>query len=520
MRALSRRQILVGTLGIGGFVITGQKLLQSRDSLPTFVNQISPLKIDGMPISQRTGTLIDWKQRAKAAYSLLFDFTAKGPNLPVIWNDTERLNYPFDMFALPAYLGDYRQNPGKIGSHESLSGIGAVLGATLSGLNMCNYQNRNYVHELLGYHQKNGVAKVLFNQTHENGSESSFWYIIYPNLSFYAVTSMYPDDLEYLAVMRQIADQFLEMLSHLHKITGELSFEFTGYNFLTKEGTYGSWQEPDSAAGIAWILYMAYSKFGDKKYLDGAKIAMDYLQKLTDEKNPFYEVLLGYGVIIAARMNVEAGTDYDVTKFLNWIFDGFSSVRAGWGIVSDLWGSVEVHGLQGSTTDSGGYAFAFNTYNMIAALAPLPIYAPQYRDAIAKWLYNTSVSARIFYPDQLPKENQSEPELIDQFGNGLAYEGVRKEWAFIYPYATADSRRMTWAATDIGIYGSGLIGILSGLIHSVESNGVVVFDISKTDFFSSAKTKTILAYNPMETAQIFRGVSIEPGKASMSTSQA
>lgn len=487
--------------------------------MPASVKQVGPLKIDGMPINQRTGTLIDWKQRAKSAYSLLFDFKAKGPNLPVIWNDTERLNYPFDMFALPAYLGDYRQNPGKIGSHESLSGIGAVLGATVSGLDMRNYQNRNYVHELLGYHQKNGVAKVLFNQTHESGSESSFWYMIYPNLSFYAVTSMYPDDPEYLAVMRQIADQFLEMLSHLHKITGELSFEFTGYNFLTKEGTYGSWQEPDSAAGIAWILYMAYTIFRDKKYLDGAKVAVGYLQSLPDVKNPFYEVLLPFGVTLAARMNVEVGTDYDVTKFLNWIFDGFSSVRAGWGIVSDLWGSFEVHGLQGSTTDSGGYAFAFNTYNMIAALAPLPIYAPEYRDAIAKWLYNTAVSARIFYPDQLPKENQSQPELIGHFENALAYEGVRKEWAFTFPYATADSRRMTWAATDIGIYGSGLVGVLSGLIHSVQSNGVVVFEISKTDFFSKSKARTYLAYNPTKIAQIYEDSSINPGKASLGTLQ-
>jgi len=510
MKSISRRGLIIGTLAliplaaIGKFVIAGGKKVKA------FIS--SPL-IDAMPINQKTGTLIHWKVRAKATYDLLFDFNAKGPNLPVIWVDTERRNYNFDVFALPAYLGDYRQNPEHQGSHESVAGVGAVLGASVFGIDMHDYQGRDFVKEILGYHQQDRVAKILFNQTADSGSETSFWYMIYPNIAFYAINSMYPKEELFEGVSRNIADEFVEMLTHLKTIEGALSFEFAGYNFLNKEGVYGSQKEPDAAAGVAWVLYMAYARFGDKKYLEGAKTALDYLEKRTVAENPFYEILLAFGVIIAARMNVVEGTDYDVAKFFDWIFDGFSDARPGWGIISDIWGLYEVHGLQGSVSDSGGYAFAFNTYNIVAALAPLPIYAPQYTQEIGKWLYNVALSARLFYPDQLPAENQSQPELIGLYNNALAYEGVRKEWAFVYPFATADSRRNTWASTDIGIYGSGLVGVLAGLIYSIESTGVVVFEISKTDFFPLKPDKVLLAYNPSDADQSYEGHTLKSGES-------
>jgi hypothetical protein len=212
-------------------------------------------------------------------------------------------------------------------------------------------------------------------------------------------------------------------------------------------------------------------------------------------------------------MNLEKGTNYNYDKYFAWIFEVFSSARAGWGIVSDTWGMYHVHGLQGSTVDSGGYAFAFNSFNCLAALAPLPIYAPEYTQVIGKWLFNSAVAARLFYPDQLPADNQTQPEVIGLYDNGLAYEGLRKEWAFKFPVATADARRMTWASTDIGIYGSGLVGVLGGLISSVESNGVIVFEISKTDFFPANPTPRFLAYNSSETAQTYKDYSLQSGES-------
>jgi len=508
----SRRSIILG----GALALFGGGALAYIKNIPAKIRPFVPSpKISAMPVNQSTGVLIDWKVRAESTYKLLFDFKAKGPSLPVVWNDTEKRNYNFPMFALPAYLGDYRQNVDRMGSHESLSGLGAVLGASIAGMDMRNVDGRNLVTECLGYHQQKGISKILFNQTGESGSESSFWYMIYPNIAFFAINSLYPSEPQFDEVSRQIADEFLNMLENLKTIEGEFSFEFVGYNFLAREGTYGGHREPDAAAGVAWILYMSYLRFNDEKYLAGAKKCLDYLEKMTDEQNPFYEILLTFGVTVAARMNKEQGTNYSFDKYFNWIFDGFSDARAGWGIISDLWATTEVHGLQGSVTDSGGYAFAFNTYNTIAALAPLPIYAPEYASEIGKWLYNAAVSSRLFYPDQLPPENQSQPELRETYGGALAYEGIRKEWAFIIPFQTADSRRNGWAQTDLGIYGSSLVGVLAGLISSVEASGLVIFDISKTDFYSTSKAPVYLAYNPTKDVITYKSMAIQSGEANL-----
>jgi hypothetical protein len=157
MKNLTRRALLVG----GAAAVLGGALFKFLGNggakLKAFL--ASP-KISGMPTKQVAGVLIDWKARSKVTYELLFDYEAKGPHLPVIWLDKERRNYNFDMFALPAYLGDYRQNPERAGSHEALSGLGSVLGATLTGIDMSDYKGRNFVRECLGYHQQNRVAKI------------------------------------------------------------------------------------------------------------------------------------------------------------------------------------------------------------------------------------------------------------------------------------------------------------------------------------------------------------------------
>ena len=511
-REISRRTLFVAFVSVAGAAVLGKFLIAGKNGIAKVKALISSPKVEGMPNTIK-GELIDWRARSKAAYGVLFDFEAVGPNMPVIWNDTERRHINETMFALPAYLGDYRQNPAAMGSHESLSGIGSVLGASLYGLDMSNHNGRNFTHELLGYFQGNGIAKVVTNQTADSGSQASFWYLLYPNIAFYAVNSLYLDEPGYKEASIEIADELLEMMEHLKKIDGKFSFNFPGYNFLTKSPTYGGSNEPDAAAGTAWILYIAYLRFGEEKYFTGAKKALDYLESLTDEENPFFEVLLAFGVTIAARMNLEKGTNYNYDKYFAWIFEVFSSARSGWGIISDTWGMYHVHGLQGSTVDSGGYAFAFNSYNLLAALAPLPIYAPEYTQVIGKWLFNSAVSARLFYPDQLPADNQTQPDLIGLYDNGLAYEGLRKEWAFKFPVATADARRMTWASTDIGIYGSGLVGVLAGLISSIESNGIIVFEISKTDFFPTTPTPRFLAYNSSETTQTYKDHSLLSGES-------
>ena len=125
--------------------------------------------------------------------------------------------------------------------------------------------------------------------------------------------------------------------------------------------------QQDAAGGHAWVLYSAYKKFGEKRYLDGAKSAVNVL--VSQKESRFYEILLPFGVYTAARLNAENGTNYDVTHLLNQVFDGCQSKdgRYGWGIIAEKWGDYDVYGLQGSITDGGGYAFFMNS---VAIMAP------------------------------------------------------------------------------------------------------------------------------------------------------
>jgi hypothetical protein len=133
----------------------------------------------------------------------------------------------------------------------------------------------------------------------------------------------------------------------------------------------GRWREGDAIAGVAWIEYMAWARSGERKYLDAARRAMEALDDF--DRSTFYEVLLPYGVTLAARMNAEHGCDYDVTQLLNWCLDGNNACRPGWGVIAGHWNGYDVSGLQGSITDGGGYAFAMNTFERPPP-HPLPRY--------------------------------------------------------------------------------------------------------------------------------------------------
>ena len=68
------------------------------------------------------------------------------------------------------------------------------------------------------------------------------------------------------------------------------------------------------------MLLCAYRKFGDVRYLNHSKSAIEAL--LSQKESRFYEALLPLGVYTAAYLNATEGANYDVQKLLNWVFDG------------------------------------------------------------------------------------------------------------------------------------------------------------------------------------------------------
>ncbi len=78
----------------------------------------------------------------------------------------------------------------------------------------------------------------------------------------------------------------------------------------------------------------------------------------------------------------------------------------------------------------------------------------------------------------------------------IAYEGLRQNWEGKSPYATGDAIRFSWAKTDLGLYGSGHIGLLASIVHRTNIKGIVIWDCLATDFFHSPAYPTYLIYNP------------------------
>jgi hypothetical protein len=248
------------------------------------------------------------------------------------------------------------------------------------------------------------------------------------------------------------------------------------------------------------VEYAAWKRFGDPERLAAAEACMKFLQER--KQNPYYEVLMPWGALIAARMNAELGRRYDVDKMVNWCF-GLSDCRGGWGVVVQNWGGYDCAGLAGSVDNRGGYAFAMNTFAQAGALVPLVRYDPRYARAIGKWMLNLANAARLFYPRETPHQCcgfwKGDPEGV------IAYEGLRREWQGMSPCATGDPVAMHWGPkTDLGLYGSGYAGILGGIVRKTNVEGILQLDCLATDFYRDEAYPTFLLYNPHAAAKTVR----------------
>ena len=450
-------------------------------------------RIELMPRKPSPFLMKDWKAQAQEYDRLIFDFNARGKYLPVIWWDDSRPNFDRVTFGLPSYVGDPRVTST---GHEAINCIGAVLGATISGIDKAHGLHNWVLMEEQYFNRKNGENLIL-NRTSTHSGQS-FWYEVWPHVLFYALVDRYPRTGQMEAIMKTTADRWYDACYHMGGRKGTVDFEHTAFDFATmKPVDNGKWKEPDAAAGIGWLEYMAWVKWRSPKYLQAADWSMRFLHNRAE--NPTYEILMPYGAYLAARMNAELGRKYDVHKLLTWCFDE-SKARPGWGTIAEDWGGYSCHGLVGSITDGGGYAFAMNTFASAGALVPLVRYDDRYSRAIGKWMLNAANSARLFYRDALPNDHQSSAFWQDD-GGVIAYEGVRKEWKGRSPYATGDPMRLGWGPTDLALYGGSYVGFFGGIVRRTNVEMILQLDCLATDFFHGRAYPTFLYYNPYDVAK-------------------
>lgn len=375
-----------------------------------------------MPNFPQPYQMRDWNRVARDFDTLAFNFNRKGTHLPLI-ELTKGPNQNGDpVFALPSFVG------WKTKGYEVMTCLGALNGASVAGIDKSKQGQHDWVSlSTHFFNDQEGINLYLNSPRDKTGN--SFWYELFPNILFYQIYHHYPDTPGMNAQFKTVADQWhkacLGMGGKQQPWTVP-NFNHTSYNFLTEKPFDNQlWTEGGSAAAIAWIEYMAYQKTGNNKYLTGAKWGLDYLEQI--DKSPYYEILFPHGPYIAARMNAELGTNYDVPKLVHWCFDGNN--KRGWGESVGKWGEVDCSGLAASVVGShGGYAFAMNTFNKANSLVPLVRYDDRFARAIGKWMLNAANSSRFYYANGLPESHQTGADWAKENDPNycIAYEGLKR----------------------------------------------------------------------------------------------
>lgn len=471
------------------------------------VKQKNIPRVDLMADVPKPFGIIDYNKLAHDFDKTVFDFDAKGKFWPMVWMDKSQKNYPQDVVGLYTAVGDVRQGPANDGMfHESLATMGATLGASLVGIDKTNQQDLNYVAMLKNYFSSETGWDIMMNNTTPKvallggGYGRDWWYDVYPNLLFYAVYDLYPDEPGFEGMARKIADKFYEADVILN---GNYNYSYFDYGNM-KPMKNNICEQPDAAAGHAWILYSAYKKFGDKKYLKGALSALSALE--AQPINPTYELLMPFGAYLAARINAEENKAYDTAKMLDWTFDGTAICREGWGFLVGNWNGFDISGTVGSTVHNGGYGFLMNTYDAAWPLVPMVRYDQSYANAIGKWMLNAANASKFFYPEHMPDEHETIPQLAGAGKNVIAYEGIIKkslypETAHI-PAPVAQGDGPLWVPgqnpqeSQLSVYGSGHVGIFGSIIRKTNVEGILQLDLLATDFFNDKAYPSYLYYNP------------------------
>ena len=126
----------------------------------------------------------------------------------------------------------------------------------------------------------------MFVNKFERPTGESFWYDLFPGILVTALADRYPCESSLGATSVINSQRWLEATCVLTDSGRDADFHFTAFDFATmKPVVNGLWVEPDAAAGIAWLQYMAYLRTRDDDpaeaacFLQSTKWCLSFLEK-------------------------------------------------------------------------------------------------------------------------------------------------------------------------------------------------------------------------------------------------
>ena len=455
--------------------------------------QIAISRVELMPNEPSPYYMRDWKAVATAYDSFVYDEQKTGDYLPLVFITPSGYNYPQrPTFGLDTYVGTFSNNNG-----EGINVLPSLVSASLAGIDKTTQFGRNWILMSQDYFNKsNGENLYLNNIGGHSGSD--WWYDMMPNVYFYQLYDLYGPVGDAQSQFVQVADRMAGAVSAMGGSATPWNRAFMDYrawDFLHGVPNPDGVHEPEAAGAYSWLLYHAYKETGNPAYLRAAEWSMEFLVNLNT--NPAYELQLPYGAYIAARMNAEIGTEYNVEKLLFWVFN--RGPLRGWGTIVDTWNSVDVSGLVGEANETGNdYAFQLNGVQQAGALVPLARYDKRFARAIGKWMLNVANATRLMYPGYLPSNLQDADDWSDANDpkGVIGYEALREVWQGSSPFATGDAKKGGWAATNLSLYSTSSIGYLGSIVSKTSEEKILRLDLLKTDFFKDTAYPSYLYFNP------------------------
>ena len=472
-----------------------------------------------------------------------------GPNVDAYFKETGN-----QVWSIPPYIG--------MGSYENRLGegitvIAAVMSGALCGMDMTAYPYKggevNLIKSCTEYFQAKNEKNIVLNGGAGGEGGVTFWYELLPGVLFSVLADNAPES-EHAYLYDMITKSARQWRRAVVGMGGQSAdFFHTSYDFNTDTPfDNGRWYEPDAAAGMAYLLYSAYSlnknlkESGKQPIATDAEIeefreaaiwSMNYLERI--DFSPFYEVLTFLAPYLAARMNAEQGTNYNVAKMIDWTLDGSSIVRGGWGMVTENWGSHYTNGLMGSLTDGDGYAFAMNTFDAMLGFGPMLKYDTRFATDISRWVLAVSVSAQEYYPENYEVAGSMQTyegnsvyhgkyqsgrwiQPTDPRASFIPYEGLRRYRRYVTweknangqtvrstawdrtqtPYASGDAFTFDWGGdTDYGLYGAAHTGLFGATIFDTNVPMILRTNLNALDVFSSGSIAFNMYFNPHTEAK-------------------
>lgn len=305
-----------------------------------------------------------------------------------------------------------------------------------------------------------------------------YWYLMNVTaLAFALIQTRFAHDAEWLARVERTAASLRDMAHQIKYDFNDQGYDYAKGGPFTRQDIY---RQPDAVGGYSYVMLLAWKMTGKDFCLAEAKTAIDRYTAF--QKNPWYEIPSGAMAVLAAARLESMGYAANSRKTLGFVLDSKIGLMA-----AGKWGSTPVDGLMaGFSTEPPGQAYSMESMVTFPYLMPALRYRPELAGEVARYALNVSANLRWFYPEYLPHESQSRPDLTPS----IPYERLSREAKGHSPYAEGDF------AGHRSVYGGAYVMWLDKMVQPQGDPWLLRWDVTLTNFIDRELPPTFLYYNP------------------------